>query len=155
MSTGEVTTLRLERTFAATPQEAYDAWTSPEVLTRWWAARPDWNSPGCDVDLRVGGRYALRMRDDTGQLHVVGGEYRVVDPPTRLVFTWCWEGEGGPHPGHVSLVTVEFIADGDRTRIVLEHSGLPSEESRVRHSLGWNGTLDNLARRIFDSPDES
>lgn len=79
MSTSEVAAFRLERTFAASPEEVFDAWTNPEVLERWWAARPTWSSPGCEVDLRVGGCYLLRMYDDeTGQLHAVGGEYREV-----------------------------------------------------------------------------
>jgi uncharacterized protein YndB with AHSA1/START domain len=147
----EVAAFRLERTFAATPEEVFDAWTSPVVLGRWWAAAPTWTSPGCEVDLRVGGRYVLRMLDDDGELHVVGGEYREVTRPRRLVFTWCWQREGGPHPGHVSLVTVEFHSDGDGTTVVLEHSGLASQESREGHGEGWRACLDNLARRVFDS----
>jgi uncharacterized protein YndB with AHSA1/START domain len=147
----ELAPLRLERTFSASPEEVFDAWTNPVVLERWWAAQPTWTSPGCEVDLRVGGRYLLRMRDDdTGEVHAVGGEYREVDRPRRLVYTWCWEGNGGLHPGHVSLVTVEFRADGAGTTVVLEHGELPSEESRVGHGAGWKGSLENLARRIFD-----
>jgi uncharacterized protein YndB with AHSA1/START domain len=151
MSTRELAAFRLERTFAAAPEQVFDAWTSPAVLERWWAAAPTWTSPGCEVDLREGGRYLLRMRDEDGELHVVGGEYREVDRPRRLVYTWCWEGEDGPHPGHVSLVTVEFHAQGEQTTVVLEHSGLASLESREGHGEGWNACLDNLARRVFDS----
>src|SRR4029077_19692132 len=113
MSTREIATFRLERTFPATPEEVFDAWTNPEVLERWWAAHPTWTSPGCEVDLRVGGRYLLRMGDEeTGKVHAVGGESREVVRPNLLVYTWCWQGTGGPHPGHVSLVSVEFRADG-------------------------------------------
>jgi uncharacterized protein YndB with AHSA1/START domain len=155
MSSREITALRLERTFAATPEEVFDAWTSPEVLTRWWAAQPTWTSPGCEVDLRVGGRYTLRMRSDDGRIYAVGGEYREVDRPRRLVYTWCWEGTDGPDPGVVSLVTVEFHPEADGTTVVLEHSGLPSEQSRTGHETGWIGTLENLARRIFDADERS
>jgi glutathione S-transferase len=147
-------TLRLERDFAAPPEDVFDAWTNPEVLARWWAARPTWTSPGCDVDLRVGGRYVLRMQDDeTGEVHAVGGVYREVSRPRRLVYTWAWEGDGGLHPGHESLVTVDFAASGDGTRVSLEHSGLASEESRARHMAGWTGTFDNLAGRVFPDGD--
>jgi uncharacterized protein YndB with AHSA1/START domain len=152
VSTCVIAAFRLERTFAAAPEEVFDAWTNPEVLQRWWAAQPSWTSPGCDVDLRVGGRYVLRMRDDrTGELHVVAGEYREVVRPRRLVYTWCWQGEDGPDPGHVSLVTIEFHPEGDATTVVLEHSGLPSEDSRRRHGEGWRATFESLARRVFDS----
>ena len=154
MSTSEVAAFRLERSFAASPEEVFDAWTNPEVLRRWWAVHPDGSSPGCDVDLRVGGRYVLRMHDpESGELHAVGGEYREVARPHRLVYTWCWQGGDGPNPGHVSLVTVEFRSDGEQTTVVLEHSGLPSPESRERHGVGWRATFENLARRIFPGGD--
>jgi uncharacterized protein YndB with AHSA1/START domain len=146
--------LRLQRRFAAPPEAVFDAWTNPEVLRRWWAAEPTWTSPGCDVDLRVGGEYALRMRGDDGTIHAVAGEFREVDRPDRLVYTWCWVGDEGLHPGHVSLVTVEFRADGDGTVVELEHSQLASEESRVRHGAGWRGVMDNLERRIFGAEEE-
>jgi uncharacterized protein YndB with AHSA1/START domain len=145
----EVAAFRIERTFAATPEQVFDAWTNPVVLERWWAAQPTWSSPGCDVDLRVGGQYVLRMLTDDGHEHVVGGEYREVARPDRLVYTWCWQGDTGMHPGHVSLVTVEFRGEGESTTVVLEHSGLGSQESSERHGSGWSGSLDNLARRIF------
>jgi glutathione S-transferase len=136
--------------FAAAPEDVFDAWTTPAVLERWWAARSTWDSPGCDVDLRVGGRYVLRMRDDrTGDVHVVEGEFREIDRPRRLVYTWRWQGADGPDEGRESLVTVEFHAAGDGTTVVLEQSGLPSQAARERHAAGWSGTFDSLARRIF------
>jgi len=150
VSAPQVAALRLEREFEATPEEVFDAWTSPEVLARWWMARPGWDCPGCEVDLRVGGRYVLAMRDSaSGNVHAVAGEYREVDRPRRLVYTWCWQGESGMHPGLVTLVTVEFVALGERTRVVLEHVGLGSEDSRTRHAEGWNGAFDSLRDRIF------
>lgn len=153
MSTGEVATFRLERSFAASPEDVFDAWTNPKVLERWWTVQSSQGSPRCEVDLRVGGRYVLRMRDDSGELHVVGGEYREVDRPHRLVYTWRWEGDGGPHPGHISVVTVEFRPDGDMTTVVLEHSALASEESRARHGAGWQAVLERLAQLTFEQRD--
>lgn len=150
MSSPPVATLRLEREFDGTPEEVFDAWTNPEVLTRWWGAQRTSESPGCDVDLRVGGTYVLRMRDaGSGEVHAVAGEYREIDRPRRLVYTWCWEAGSGMHPGLVTVVTVEFIGLGDRTRVVLEHAGLGSEESRSRHAEGWKGAFENLGERIF------
>jgi uncharacterized protein YndB with AHSA1/START domain len=143
----EIAAFRTERTFAATPEEVFDAWTSTDVLERWWG-RPGWSPSSFDVDLRVGGGYSLRMLDEDGKPHAVAGEYREIERPHRIVYTWCWE-VGGPDPGHVSLVTVEFHADGSRTTVVLEHSGLPSEGSRLGHGDGWGGALDNLARQVF------
>ncbi len=141
------TDLRLERTIDATPEEAFDAWTNPEVLRRWWANEPNWVTPVAEVDLRVGGRYRLSMEDPaTGATHTVGGEYREVRRPERLVYSWCWERSDG-QPQHTSTVTVEFLAEGERTTIVLEHTGLASAESRDAHREGWIKCLGSLQTR--------
>jgi uncharacterized protein YndB with AHSA1/START domain len=149
MTPEAVEALRLRHEFAAPPEAVFDAWTDPAVLERWWAAAPTWDSPGCEVDLRVGGRYVLRMRDDrTGAVLAVAGEYREIDRPRRLVYTWAWQEEDGT-AGHESLVTVEFRPEGGGTTVVLEHTGLPSKEAGERHAMGWTGTFENLARRVF------
>jgi uncharacterized protein YndB with AHSA1/START domain len=149
MSPSTVPPLRLEHTYDATPEEVFDAWTSPVVLTRWWAMRETQTSPGCELDLRVGGRYLFQMQDPDGTIYAVAGEYREVDRPHRLAFTWSWQGDGGLHPGHVSLVTVEFVARGGRTTVLLEHGELASEDSREGHGAGWRGVLQCLEDRIF------
>jgi uncharacterized protein YndB with AHSA1/START domain len=146
--TATQTELRLERRFEATPEAVFDAWTNPEVLRRWWAVGPDWETPAADVDLRPGGRYRLTMRDPgAGAEHTVGGEYLEVRRPDRLTYTWAWEHEtGGPDIGAPSRVTVAFVPDGGGTRVEIVHSGFPSEESRARHEHGWNAVLENLAK---------
>ncbi|HEY7831181.1 MAG TPA: SRPBCC domain-containing protein [Solirubrobacteraceae bacterium] len=150
MSELTATDLRLERTIDASPEEAFDAWTNPEVLRRWWAADPTWVTPVVEVDLRVGGRYRLSMEDPAnGTTHTVGGEYREVRRPERLVYSWSWERSDG-QPDHTSTVTVEFLGEGERTTIVLEHTDLASSESRDGHRKGWLACFDNLqARGIF------
>ncbi len=149
MSTAESTTLRLERTFDAPAEEVFDAWTNPEVLRRWWAAGPGWRTALAEVDLRVGGAYRLSMEDpDAGTLHTVRGEYREVRRPERLVYSWSWEEAGGG-TGHASTVTVEFLGEGERTTVVLEHSGLESPQSRDKHRVGWEGCMESLRTRIF------
>lgn len=147
--TGE-NSLRIERRFDATPEEVFDAWTSPEVLRRWWAVHPDGSTPVAEVDLRVGGRYRLMMEQPDGTKHTVGGEYREVNRPNRLVYSWRWELDSG-EPGHESVVTVSFNADGERTRLVLEHTELESADSRDRHAQGWNACLEIFRSRGFQA----
>jgi uncharacterized protein YndB with AHSA1/START domain len=145
--TGE-TSLRIERSFDASPEEVFDAWTNPEVLKRWWAVHPDGKTPVADVDLRVGGRYRLSMENPDGERHTVGGEYREVERPKRLVYTWQWELDSG-EPGDISSVTVEFIERGDHTDVVLEHTGLPDPDSRDRHARGWSACMEIFRSRGF------
>jgi uncharacterized protein YndB with AHSA1/START domain len=145
----ETATLRLERSFDASPEAVFDAWTNPEVLRRWWAAGRDWRTPVAEVDLRVGGGYRLSMEDpEAGASHTVRGEYIEVRRPERLVYSWCWEDSAG-QTGHVSTVMVDFRGDGERTTVVLEHSGLESADSRDKHRVGWEACLENLEARIF------
>jgi uncharacterized protein YndB with AHSA1/START domain len=141
------TALRLERTFDAPREDVFDAWTNPEVLRRWWAGGPDWDTPSAEVDLREGGRYRLAMRNPEGDVHVVGGEYREIRRPERLVYTWAWEGPN-PFPGE-SEVAVDFVEDGGRTKVVIEHSGFDSPDHVAPHEHGWNGVLANLEARVF------
>ena len=152
MSVGPV--LRLERTFDAPREEVFAAWTSPEVLRRWWAAGPGWECTGAEVDLRVGGRYRLGMRESPEQPpYVVGGEYLEVDPPERLVYTWTWEGDPESQQGsRESVVTVRFLAAGSGTTVELVHEGFATPEVRDRHAHGWMGVLDSLAARGLGAP---
>ncbi|MGA9875740.1 MAG: SRPBCC domain-containing protein [Solirubrobacteraceae bacterium] len=144
------TSLRIERSFDASPEEVFDAWTSPEVLKRWWAVHPDGKTPVAEVDLRVGGRYRLVMESPDGETHTVSGVYREVERPKRLVYTWQWELDSG-EPADISSVAVEFVGRGDHTDVVLEHTGLPDSDSRDRHAQGWSSCLDIFRTRGFSN----
>lgn len=152
-----MTDLRLTRVFDAPRDQVFAAWTDPEVLKEWWAADPTWDAPVAEIDLRAGGTYRLSMRDTTtGAVHTVGGEYRDVEPPERLVYTWTWEGAPVEMTGSAgTLVVVEFREAGERTEVVLTHTGFATEHIRDQHVQGWTGCLDNLERRVFPRRTES
>ena len=140
--------LRLQRIFDAPREDVFDAWTDPEVLRRWWAADPDWDTPVAEVDLREGGRYRLSMRNpESDAVHTVGGVYREIRRPDRLVYTWAWEGES-PEPNE-TVVTVSFQDRDGATEVVLVHEGFSTNESSAAHEHGWNAVLDNLGSRVF------
>ena len=139
-STGDVAAdpiLEVRRTIRASRQRVFDAWTRPEEMKRWCAPGPMTNTLA-DVDLRVGGHYKIRMRAPDGAEHEAEGVYREVDPPKRLAYTWQWATGAD---AEVTLVTVEFIELGDRTEIVLRHSGFSAEKSRDSHEQGWLGCI--------------
>ena len=105
------TTLEVRRTVAAPRETVFQAWTDPEMLKKWWRVDAGWSTPIVEVDMRIGGRYRLGMLESgKGAPYVVGGEYREVTPPEKLVFTWIWEG---PEPAEETLVTVEFLDQGN------------------------------------------
>ena len=132
--------LEIRRTIKAPRERVFQAWTQAEELKRWSAPAPA-NIAVAEVDLRVGGRYRITMRKPDGTEVRVGGVYRTIEPPKRLVYTWRWEN--APE-GSESLVTVEFREQGKATEVVLRHEGLTSMDDRQKHEHGWVGCLDNL-----------
>jgi uncharacterized protein YndB with AHSA1/START domain len=139
--------IRIERTFAAPAREVFAAWTSAELLRRWYPPGADWSTPIAEVDLRVGGRLRLVMRSPTGEEAGGSGEYREITPPTRLVFTWTWDR--ADIAAGVQLIEVDFTEHADgTTTVVMTNRGLADERSRESHRAGWDESFDNLATLV-------
>ncbi|MFQ5600913.1 MAG: SRPBCC domain-containing protein [Candidatus Krumholzibacteriia bacterium] len=136
--------LRITRKFDAPREEVCRAWTDPEALQPWWFVG-DGYAPGvAEIDLRAGGKYRLGMKSlEKNVDHVVGGVFREVRVPEKLVYTWTWEDAESPHQ---MLITVEFLARGAATEVVLVHENLPDTQSRTDHETGWNGVIAQLER---------
>lgn len=135
--------LVLTRSFAAPPETVFDVWTKPEHMHNWFGPTPDFTNPFIEVDLRVGGRYRVAFLSPDGEQNVVGGEFLVVEPPRKLVYTWTWE-EPNEHAGLTTQVTVEFRPTAGGTELLLTHEQFSSHEMRQRHENGWAGALDRL-----------
>ena len=137
-------TLTMERTFAAPAQRVFDAFTSEEVIRRWWHAGHDWETPEASVDLRVGGEVRVVMRDPHEDVRYGGGgEYTEVDPPSRLAFTWAWDDE---EEQLSQLIEIDFEESEGTTHVRFTHSGLWDEESVASHEGGWGTAFGNLQR---------
>jgi uncharacterized protein YndB with AHSA1/START domain/DNA-binding transcriptional ArsR family regulator len=136
--------LRMERTFDASAEEVFDAWTSEDVLKRWFHAEPDWDTPTAEVDLRVGGKIRVAMREPDGTEHAMGGEYTVIERPHRLTMTWTFD----EWPEKQQLIELEFTESDGRTTVVLTNSGIDTEQHRNEQQVGWDGCLDSLERAL-------
>ena len=139
------TTLRLARTFPVSRERVFKAWTTPQALKRWFAPADAYETPEVEVDLRVGGNYRIVMLSPEGERHTVYGEYREINPPKRLVFTWAWESW---LESEETLVTVEFLERGGETELILTHQRFPNAEVREKHRKGWSGCLDRLPKAV-------
>ena len=139
------TTLRIERTFAAPAARVFDAWTSAEVMRRWWRAEVGWETSEAEVDLRLGGAVRVVMYyPDKGVDHGGGGTYTEIEPPTRLAFTWIWDGDT-----RRTLIEIDFFEESEGgTTVRFTHSGLWDEASVRSHEGGWGRILDNLQRTL-------
>jgi uncharacterized protein YndB with AHSA1/START domain len=134
--------LEVERLIPATIERVFDAWLDADSVKKWMRPGPGMTVPRVNIDARVGGKYLIVMASPEREIPHEG-EYRVIDRPNRLVFTWVSEPAGD------SLVTVLFEqASGESTRVVLKHEKLPNEQSRDGHRNGWGAILEALERSL-------
>lgn len=135
------TTLRLSRTIRAPRARVFAAFTDPALLQRWWGP-PGFTLPEVAIYPRPGGRYRFKMVSPDGNVHWLGGVFREVVAPERLVYTWTWEQ--GDYGGRETVVTLTFLPSGNATEIRIVHEGFPSAEAKDRHNAGWSGCLGRL-----------
>lgn len=136
---GGTPTLRLERTFDATPQELWDAWTDPEQYAKWLNPSPadlviqEW-------DLRVGGRVKFLMPQPDGNDNPQEGMFHELDEPRRLV-------SGSEDRSFLLEATFEPLEGGRRTRLTVVVEGVPVDWHQPARE-GWGNGFDKLARLL-------
>jgi uncharacterized protein YndB with AHSA1/START domain len=131
--TTEELALEVETRVDAPRDVVFAYFTDPEKYRRWKGTR-------AELDPRPGGGYRVQM----GSNGWVAGEYVLVDPPNRIVFTWGWEDDPAVPPG-TTRVEVTFVPDGDATIVRLRHSGFTDGMRRDQHEQGWRHFLSRLA----------
>jgi len=133
-------TLHIERTYQAPADAVFEAWTSEEVLRRWWRVEHDWETTEAEADVRIGGAVRVVMRDPgKGAEYGGGGTYTEIEPPRRLAFTWTWDGDT-----RQTLIEIDFIESDGATTVSFTHSGLWDEQAVRDHENGWSKILARL-----------
>lgn len=139
--------LRISRDFRAPVEAVFDAWTSEEVMNRWWRAERDWPDSSASVDLRVGGELRVVMHDPARERSIGGGGvYTEIARPTRLAFTWLWDSDS-----RRTLIEIDFSEAGGVTTVRFTHSALWDEEAVRAHEGGWSECFDNLGRVLGET----
>ncbi len=123
----------------ATPEEVFEAFTDPEIMTKWFYGDEGWTADISNT-LEIGGKYFLNMIATDGKEYKHTGEYKIIAPPEKLVFTWNSDF------AQDTVVTIHFRKIADGTEITLEHEFLPTDEAREDHRKGWTMCLGNLER---------
>jgi uncharacterized protein YndB with AHSA1/START domain len=137
--------LELTRVLPAGRPVVFEAFTDPGELAKWWGPA-GFTIPSVDFDARPGERYRITMQPPGGEPFHLAGEFRRVDPPERLAFTFVWEP---PDPDDAETeASLEFRDIGDSTEVVLRQGPFKTEERRALHRAGWADSLDKLARLL-------
>jgi uncharacterized protein YndB with AHSA1/START domain len=135
------------RVFDAPRDLVFRAMTEPEHVMRWYGPR-DTRLASCEIDLRVGGRFRFVMQGPEGTEFAFSGTYREVDPPSRIVNTWCFE----PYPDAEAVETATWEEHDGRTTVRLSIV-FPTPQAYAGWAGsgafgGWAQSLDRLAERI-------
>jgi uncharacterized protein YndB with AHSA1/START domain len=138
-------TLHLEKTLAAAPERVFAACIDSEKLAGWWGPA-GFTSPSLQLDVREGGRYRITMQPPGGDAFHLSGEFREIDAPRRLVYTFVWEE---PDPDdQVTVVTLTFEPAGEGTRLVLDQGPFKTDARYELHHAGWTETLERLEQAV-------
>jgi uncharacterized protein YndB with AHSA1/START domain len=133
------TQILITREFDAPKHLVYRAWTTPELVRRWWSARRG-EVTVADIDLRVGGAWRFVMIADNGMEVGFHGEYREIVPNERLVSTEVYEGlpDGDSDP---ALNTLTLEEAGGRTMLTLV---VETDTKEQRDAIVESGMEDGL-----------
>ena len=136
-STYVTDTIVKEIKISASAERIFEALTDPQERLKWWGAEGQYRGTHMESDLRPGGSWVTRGIGRGGKPFIVKGEYRRIDRPRLLVFTWLpdWEPNASE-----SLVRFDLEEMDGVTTVRLTHSGLTSESSRAHHQ-GWPQVL--------------
>jgi glutathione S-transferase len=143
MNAPERFTLNMQRFIRAPREKVYDAFTTEAGLTAWMGPR-GMTVRSATVDPRIGGDWRVEMSNRDGFTLAVGGRYQQMERPSRLVYSWKWEGERNPMPHLETLIEVTFDEKHGGTELRMAHSGFPAAAAREGHNQGWMSTFNKL-----------
>ncbi len=138
-------TLEIKRVLPAAPSVVFGAFIDADELARWWGPE-GFTVPSLEFNPRVGDSYRIEMQPPEGDRFYLAGEFREVDPPARLAFTFVWED---PDPDDVqTLVELSFRDLGESTEVLLTQAPFKTEARRELHRNGWTDSFEKLERSI-------
>jgi uncharacterized protein YndB with AHSA1/START domain len=141
--------LRLERLVPAPRERVFNMHADPAQLQRWFGPK-GFTALNVELDLRVGGQYRIAMQPPDGEVFFLGGEFREVEPPERLEYTFRYDN---PDPDdRDTVVTVSLRDAGDSTLVTVDQGVFATEARLALHEQGWSDSLDRLCE-LLNQPD--
>ncbi len=133
----------ITREFDAPKHLVYRAWTTPELVKRWWSGNRG-ETTIAQIDLRIGGTWRCVMVTDDGFEVAFHGEYREIVPNERIVSTEVYEGM----PEGEALNTVTFSEAGGRTTltVLVQHASKETRDAHINSGMetGMQEAMDLL-----------
>lgn len=141
----------ITREFAAPRHLVYRAYTTPELVARWWHADRG-TIDSIEIDLRVGGRWRYAMTAHGGFPVVFHGEYVEIVPDEKLVSTEVFEGM--PEAAAASTVTFTDTDGGTTVAILVQHKNKANRDAHVQSGMepGLQAALDHLEEVAAGNP---
>jgi uncharacterized protein YndB with AHSA1/START domain len=137
--------LEMKRILPAAPAVVFAAFSDPSELAKWWGPE-GFTVPSLRFQADSGESYRIEMQPPTGDAFHLTGEFREVDPPARLVFSFAWEPANADDVE--TLVSLSFRDLGDSTEVVLTQGPFRNDARRQLHRDGWDESFDKLERLI-------
>lgn len=137
--------ITLVRTFDAPRELVFRMWTEPKHLAQWWGPHY-FDNPVCEADARVGGAILIHMRGPDGKAHAMGGVYREITPPTRIVFTTSVDDNGVRLLEGHNVVTFEEVGGKTKMTLLAKVSGFTDIAKAMvgGFDAGWSQSLEKL-----------
>jgi uncharacterized protein YndB with AHSA1/START domain len=145
--------LTFTRVFDAPRSLVFKAWTEPERMKQWWGPHR-FTNPVCELDVRPGGSIRVHMRGPDGTVYPMGGVFREIVEPERLVFTTTALHDASGEPQLETLNTVTFIERNGKTTLTL-HTRVIKATPAAAFALagmeeGWSQSLERLTNLLSD-----
>jgi uncharacterized protein YndB with AHSA1/START domain len=143
--------VEVRRVLNASREAVFAAFSDQTLIAQWLRPSPDVKLIVLTFDFRPGGAYRFAYDVSDDQRMVVGGTFRVIEAPARIVFTWLIEPPD-EHAGIDSEVTVQLVPRGSSTELTIRHAKFGRADADMRHEQGWRGALDLLEANLRASP---
>ena len=138
--------LVFERVVDLPPAPLWRAWTTPELLLRWFTPAP-WRTVACEIDLRPGGIFSTVMKSPEGEeFPMVGCYLEIIENEKRV---WTNARPAGPAtdgPCITAVITLEAEGQGTRYRALALHRSEADQQAHaaMHFQEGWGKALDQL-----------
>lgn len=160
-------TITIERIFDAPVEKVWRAWTTPEMVKKWWGPK-DFTAPFAQIDFRPGGKYIYAMHGPAGSEWdrdmYSAGVYKEIIPMKKLVVTDYFSDEKGikvspkeygmgPDTPEESEIIIKFDQAGEnKTKLSIIYEGVTDKQydAMMKSGMneGWNTSLDKLAQSL-------